>query len=194
MNLGDIYVISSPSGKCYIGQCVQYLSNGKKWGYQKRYKHHVRDAMVRTYRKKDCRFLNNAIRKYGPDKMTLEKIMTCNISELDELEAYHIEEYYTLAPNGYNLVVGGANSRQSEETKKRRSLSMIGKNRGRILNKRKRKFSEDNILPKYLCRLRGKYNGYCIQNHPTLKRKRFIDSSLTIEQKLKLAQIYLKSK
>ena len=28
----DIYYIKSPSGKGYIGQARQYLSNGNKWG------------------------------------------------------------------------------------------------------------------------------------------------------------------
>ena len=38
MNLGEIYCIISPSNKKYIGQCVKYLSNGKKWGYLNRWR------------------------------------------------------------------------------------------------------------------------------------------------------------
>ena len=33
MDIGEIYCITSPSNKKYIGQCVKLLSNGKKWGY-----------------------------------------------------------------------------------------------------------------------------------------------------------------
>ena len=28
-NLGEIYCLTSPSGKKYIGQCCKYLSSGK---------------------------------------------------------------------------------------------------------------------------------------------------------------------
>ena len=70
MNSGDIYCITSPSGKQYVGQCVKYLSNGKKWGYQSRFKAHIRDAYNPD--KDYCRVLNAAIRKYGPDNMILE--------------------------------------------------------------------------------------------------------------------------
>ena len=31
-NLGEIYCLTSPSGKKYIGQCVKELVSGKKWG------------------------------------------------------------------------------------------------------------------------------------------------------------------
>lgn len=30
MNLGEIYCLTSPSNKKYVGQCVKILSNGKK--------------------------------------------------------------------------------------------------------------------------------------------------------------------
>ena len=41
---GDIYCVTSPSGKMYVGQCVQTLSNGKKWGFKQRWNQHLRDA------------------------------------------------------------------------------------------------------------------------------------------------------
>ena len=75
-NLGDIYIITSPSGNQYVGQSVQYLSSGKKWGYERRFKQHVTDA---TNGKDYCRLLNNAIRKYGVDNMKIERLIVCEI-------------------------------------------------------------------------------------------------------------------
>jgi hypothetical protein len=47
MELGDIYCITSPSGKKYIGQSKQKLSNGKKWGYLRRWNDHISDSKKR---------------------------------------------------------------------------------------------------------------------------------------------------
>lgn len=193
MDKGDIYVISSPSGKIYIGQCVQYLSNGNKWGYINRFKSHIRDAYSggRDY----CRLLNHAIRKYGPDKMIVEKVLECSIDELDELEKYHIETYGSLAPHGYNLTTGGSNSRQSDETKEKRRLSMIGKNLGKIYPRAIRKRTEDKTLPKYLRSYIDKSGkqGYRIQHHPHLKNKSFLSKYKSQEEKLDMALEYLRS-
>lgn len=190
-DFGDIYVITSPSGKQYVGQCVQYLSNGKKWGYLNRYASHIKDAL----KGKDyCRLLNNAIRKYGPDNMKIERIITCKVEEMDTFERQYIEEYKTLTPNGYNLTTGGEScSRQSEETKERRRQSMIGKNVGKVYEKRKRKREEDSNLPKYIRFYLDKSGktGYRISHHPELKDRSFVSKYLSMEQKLKDAINYL---
>lgn len=189
-NTGDIYVITSPSGKQYVGQCVQFLCNKRPWGYTNRFKQHVRDA----YEGKDyCRLLNNAIRKYGKENMKLEKMLSCNINQLDILENYYINKLNTMTPNGYNLVTGGSNSRQSEETKQLRRESMMGKNKGKIYPKRTRIREEDVILPKYLRHYKDKNGkeGYRISNHPLLKGKSFVSKYISMENKLKLAMDYL---
>ena len=86
-------------------------------------------------------------------------------------------------------------TRQSDETKELRRQSMIGKNLGKILNKRPRIREEDNSLPKYL-----RYNidssgkeGYRINNHPTLKDKSFVSKYISLEIKLQMALTYLNS-
>ena len=48
-NNGEIYCLTSPSGKKYVGQCVKQLSSGKKWGYIQRWKDHIRDANSKNY-------------------------------------------------------------------------------------------------------------------------------------------------
>lgn len=190
MNKGEIYCITSPSNKKYIGQCVKFLSNNKKWGYINRWKQHCTDAING---KDYCRLLNNAIRKYGCTTFKIEVIKECNIDELDYYENLYINKFNTLTPNGYNLISGKSNSRQSIETKELRRESMLGKNKGKIYNKRLRKRSVDNILPKYLRFYTDKSGkeGYRISNHPSLSDKSFVSKKLTLEEKLSLAFQYL---
>lgn len=188
--MGDIYCLTSPSNKKYIGQCVQNLSSGKKWGYLKRWYQHCYEAKTN---KGFCRLLDNAIRKYNPDSFKVELLRECSIEELDYYEQYYISICNTLTPNGYNLTTGKSESRQSEETKRKRSESMIGKNKGKSLQKRIRQREEDSNLPKYL----RSYNdssgksGYRVNNHPVLKDKSFVSKKLSDNEKLNLALEYL---
>jgi len=80
--LGEIYCITSPSGKKYVGQCVKKLSNGKNWGHINRWKDHIRDSNGRDC----CRLLNLSIRKYGPENFKIELLIECKIEELDFLK------------------------------------------------------------------------------------------------------------
>ena len=188
-NNGEIYCLTSPSGKKYVGQCVKQLSSGKKWGYIQRWKDHIRDANTKNY----CRQLNNAINKYGSENFTIEVIKECNIYELNYYEEHYIKLYNTLSPNGYNLTSGGSVCRQSEETQILKRKSMIGKNVGKIFPKRPRLREEDNALPKYVRYYRdhsGK-EGYRVSNHPILKEKSFLSKKLPLEIKLELALKYL---
>lgn len=186
---GEIYCITSPSNKKYIGQCVKKLSSGKNWGYISRWKEHIRDSKDRNY----CRLLNSAIKKYKPENFKLEILKECIIEELDFFEKYYIENYNTMTPNGYNLTSGGGVTRYSEETNKLKSISMIGKNLGKRHPKRTRIREVDNELPKYLRYykdLTGK-EGYRISNHPNLKDKSFVSKYILLEDKLQNALNYL---
>jgi group I intron endonuclease len=191
MNMGDIYCLTSPSGKKYVGQCVQILSNGRKWGYLNRFEAHCRDAY--NPNKDYCRVLNAAIRKYGRDNIVIELLTECTIDKLDFTENYYIVLLNTLSPNGYNLTTGGSLSRQSDETKEKRSVSMIGKNLGNVYPKKDRFDPADNNLPKYLRHYRdstGK-EGYKVCSHPKLKARSFVSKYETMEIKLEKAIDYL---
>jgi group I intron endonuclease len=188
-NDGEIYCLTSPSGKKYIGQCVKQLSNGKKWGCIQRWKEHIRDSNSTNY----CRLLNNAIIKYGSSCFEINVIKECKIDELNYYEQHYITLYNTLSPNGYNLTTGGSMCRQSEETQMLKRISMIGKNLGKQLPKRSRLRTEDNNLPKYLRYYTdhlGK-EGYRISHHPLLKDKSFLSKKIPLEEKLQLALEYL---
>lgn len=190
MNLGEIYCITSPSNKKYVGQCVKLLSSGKKWGYLCRWKQHIRDAING---KNYCRLLNNAIRKYEPENFTVDLIHKCEIKNLDYFENLYITEFNCMTPNGYNLTSGKSDSRQSDETKELRRKSMMGKNLGKVLDKRPRKRPEDSELPKYLryyLDSSGK-EGYRISHHPNLKEKLFASKYTSLEDKLQMAMEYL---
>lgn len=191
MDKGDIYLITSPSGKEYIGQAVKFLPSGKKYGYIGRWNGHKNEA---KNNKNYCRVLDHAIRKYGFESFSLSLIETVNIEDLDKRENYWIERKNTMSPNGYNLTTGKSNSRQSLETRELRRKSMIGKNKGKLLPKMKRIRDEDSELPKYVRSYYDKSgkSGYRISNHPNLKDKSFVSKKLSMEEKLKLALQYLR--
>ena len=189
--LGEIYCLTSPSNKKYIGQCVQYLSSGKKHGTIARWKHHINEA---KNNKNYCVCLDNAIVKYGADNFKVEVIKICPIGELNYWENYYIEEYNTLKPGGYNLTTGKSFSRQCDETRDKRRKSMIGKNKGKVLSKRNRKREEDNDLPKYVRHyVDVRKEGYRVSQHPLLKDKSFLKKSLSMDEKLELAIAYINS-
>jgi len=190
--LGEIYCITSPSGKKYVGQCVKKLSSGKKRGYLSRWKEHITDSNTRDY----CRLLNSSIRKYSPENFTIEVLTECPIEELNYYEKYYISLLNTIAPNGYNLTDGGNSCIQSKETNELKRKSMIGKNKGKIYPKRIRKYIDDTDLPKYVRHYKdssGK-EGYRISNHPNLKDKSFLSKKISMKEKLNLALEYLNEK
>jgi hypothetical protein len=181
--MGDIYLLESPSEKKYIGQTVKHFNSGKKSGYLARWKAHISEAKRNI---NYSRLLDNAIRKYGSNNFKISLICECNtFEELNEKEKYYITFYNSLSPNGYNLTTGGnVNNKQSIESCLKKSQSLMGKNLGRILEKRERKNPEDNNLPKYV---RSIKDGYRISNHPSKVDKTFRSKKLTMPEKLKLA-------
>jgi group I intron endonuclease len=123
--VGHIYKITNnTTNLSYIGQCVSHFSNGRKHGYLNRWKTHIKNSK----NKNDCRLLGNSINKYGENDFTITLVEICNLEELNKKEAYYINHFNTLHPNGYNLMTGGGNGRiHSEETKQKMSISRTGK-------------------------------------------------------------------
>jgi hypothetical protein len=110
MLLTDIYVITNTiTNKKYVGQANSHRLNHAKYrpfGYTRRLKDHISEAVCNT-KKKQCKLLNNSIRKHGPDNFKVELIQRCLPESANDLEERLISEYKTLAPNGYNLSDGG---------------------------------------------------------------------------------------
>ena len=121
---GVIYKLTSPSGKVYIGQSINFKNRLNKY--------------KNTTTKSIGNYLFNAIQKYGFDNFNVEILavieldddITVTKMELDRLEIYYIQKLDSFN-NGYNLTAGGGGSFKriiSEETRMKISTSNKGKN------------------------------------------------------------------
>lgn len=92
-----IYKITSPAGKVYIGQTINFESRMTK------HKSVSECPNAKGY----STILCNAIRKYGWANMKREIICVCSGDVVSQNEQYLIKVYNSLVPNGYNMTVGG---------------------------------------------------------------------------------------
>jgi len=160
--MGCIYIATcKANGKSYIGQTRTRLKT--------RQKEHLRTAM----RKKSSyvSVFQQAIAKYGTQ--AFEWAVMCEVDPaeyhtLDELEVLAIEINQTLLPNGYNMKTGGGS--------------------GVCILPRKRKRSEDTVLPKYI---RSCPDGFHVNHHPSGQQTAFTSKALGSEDKLQLAKGWL---
>ncbi len=131
---GIIYMITNiATGMKYVGQTVSHRLNKGKYrpfGMIGRFNDHMSEAINNT-KKKQCSFLNNAIRKYGRESFVVELIETCNVSQLNSQEEYYIASKNTLYPGGYNLTKGG----KSMYLKPSSNSTNIPKNRGGCISR-----------------------------------------------------------
>lgn len=98
------------SGMTYVGQTKDIQ---KRWAYHSK-----------AYSHNNCRYLKNAIQKYGKEHFSFEIIGAYNLKEdLDNAEEYFISYYNCLAPNGYNLMTGGSHKVSALSEESRRLLS-----------------------------------------------------------------------
>lgn len=113
-----IYIIKNKiNNKVYIGQTTRSL----EW----RFSHHK--AQINC--KNQCSALYSAFKKYGVENFWIEGIEQGDFTaeELNEKEIYYIQKYNSVSPNGYNLQLGGKCFGVSEETKKKMSEKMKGR-------------------------------------------------------------------
>jgi group I intron endonuclease len=106
---GEIYLVTNlVNGKKYIGQTRR--------GIERRWVDHCSAA-----RTTPGYMLHRAIRKYGCEKFSVEKISVAkNQDELNRAEIAAIAQYDTTGKNGYNLTSGGqAGARLTDESKAR---------------------------------------------------------------------------
>lgn len=91
--MGIIYKYTSPSGKSYIGQTKQSITQRRK------------DSNGSGYM--GCTSFYHAIQKYGLKNFILEILEEVEDEKLNEREQYYIAKFNTQIPNGYNLTKGG---------------------------------------------------------------------------------------
>ena len=94
----------------YIGQTISTLR--KRWGQHCSTKRGAMDM---------------AIVKYGKENFTIKAIDKAkSLEELNEKEIFWIKHYNTIAPNGYNLTVGGNSGKRTPETGRKISKAVTG--------------------------------------------------------------------
>lgn len=128
-----IYLIKNNlNNKHYVGQTTQKRIE-RRWQSHYHLKKNLRNPPP----------IMLAISKYGKDNFTFTVLASCSSQEdLDELERKYIAEYNCLAPNGYNLMAGGASGYVfHEETLKRMSEIKKG---SVLLEETKNKMSESH--------------------------------------------------
>ena len=84
-------MLTSPSGKSYIGQTIRSI--------EERFKAHQKESSR-------CMAIYNAIKKYGWENFEKD-YYECPYEDLNFDEELLIREMGTLAPKGYNLKEGG---------------------------------------------------------------------------------------
>ena len=148
---GSIYkIINNINGKTYIGQTIRPIIQ--------RFHGHC------CCNKKTA--ISLAIRKYGKDNFTIEELaVASNKEELNDLEKTLIKSHNTLAPNGYNIALGGNGSGQaSEATRQKMSQMRKGKpghNKGKhwkVLNPPK-EYKSKNLSPETYAKIAYKNTG-----------------------------------
>lgn len=176
--MGFIYLITSPSGKKYIGQTIQTI--------EKRWKQHI-DSSKKIY-KDHCKVLNKSLRKYDINLFTIEVLEECVNSELDTKEIEYIEKFNTIVPNGMNIKKGGSKGTHHEDTKKQISETLKGRKVTLETRQKMSKSSKEDDLPMYLIKIS---NGYRVCNHPMGLDKRFITTKKCDEYNYSRAIEYL---
>ena len=123
-----IYRALFPNGKCYVGQ---------SWNYEKRLRAHKC--------RNNCRHFANARDKHGWDNIVWSVLAECDTqSTADYLEKHYIV-FYDSVDNGYNLALGGASGKHSEETKRRMSKNNARARKGKKhTNEARQKISKNN--------------------------------------------------
>jgi hypothetical protein len=130
--MGYIYILTSPSGKIYIGQTTRPI--------EKRLEEHE------TGQSTSCRGIYGAIQKYGWENFEKEWY-ECPDEDLNKHEKWMVTLMITLTPDGYNLKEGGGNrGKLSEETKQKISGKLLNITKS---NKHKQNISKAKIGEKH---------------------------------------------
>lgn len=107
--MGCVYLITSPSGKQYVGMTTRTVA--ERWA------EHSEEARCGS-----DRFLHRAMRKYGVKAFNLDVLHQNEVEQvLHQLEMEEIFRRKTLAPSGYNMTEGGEGGRHCQAVRARMS-------------------------------------------------------------------------
>jgi hypothetical protein len=167
MDGGEIYLVTCIETKLqYVGATQKWSSEKNiPWGIEQRWKCHISDAAIEQKYNRNCSLLHQDINKYGLESFIVEKIIDCDLKEMDELEQKYIAEYNTIHPNGYNMSIGGKKTTFCELARQNMSEGQLGK---RYTHEIDRKNAEDKELPKYISSIRrnNELLGYQVKKFP----------------------------
>lgn len=91
------------------------------------------------------RLVKTAVEDFGRDAFVYEILETdVPPDDLLDSEAFYIQKFDCVSPNGYNLTTGGKHPAYSEEARSAISKSLTGKKRGLQTDEHRRKISESN--------------------------------------------------
>lgn len=167
----EIYkIICIISNKSYIGQAVSHILNRgkfKRYGMKGRFNSHVSEAF--STKKNQCHYLNASIRKYGKNNFKLELLGKCSLDEADRVEGEYIIRENTMFPNGYNLKLGTATTRLSEEGRKRVSRGVQKYYEEAKIKRFENVKIDENNLEQYIKVLKrdGEHFGYYVYANKT---------------------------
>jgi hypothetical protein len=185
---GHIYLITNTTTNTYyVGQTLSHRKNHNKYrpfGFMGRFKDHLSEAICNT-KKKQCTYLNNAIRMYGKEAFQCELLMICPRVDLDNQEIYHIKKYNSLYPNGYNLTYGGKTCKKIKtvientcpiNTPKKRGgcMSRSKETREKMTNRLKEVMGTPEAREKQMRRSQ--------EQHSTMKLSKFIGVNIDMNQ------------
>jgi len=186
---GDIYLITClETNKQYVGQAKHYVGKSlKPHGANGRWHRHISKAKNSP----DNRFSENTlwydIKKFGSEKFKIEVLEVCEVQNLSEREAYHIENNNTLYPIGYNIIDGKPKNPVDKKFSEasRQNISKLHK-------------KTQPELPMYMVYIKAREihdsgEGYAIINHPKSRSKYFTSKKLSLEEKYNLALQYLQN-
>jgi len=187
----EIYKITNiVNKKIYIGQAVSHILNHKKYrpyGMEGRFRCHISEAFSK--KKKQCYYLNNAIRKYGLSNFVLELVKICKLEVSDQIESEEIYKNNSMYPNGYNLNSGGKSSSHTVESKKRVSLGVINYYQDKKINKFLGLLPDDidNDIEKYIKPLNRNNTQYGWYVYIKRKKADFGGVHITLDESRKMA-------
>jgi group I intron endonuclease len=211
---GEIYMLTLPNNKRYIGQAQCFKGKGKtrrNHGTSGRLREHIRSAKNNSHL-----IIHRAINKYGAHNVKVKTLFICPKTELNYYEVKFIRKYNTLHPAGYNLTTGGnlwnfadvVRRRIAANTPSGEKNSFYGKHfteemkdKMRMTLSKNPRTEHNNGLPMYvfyykrLNKLKNSSSikeGYEVRNHPKIKQKCFCSMKIPMEEKLQLALNHIK--
>ena len=146
-------IINKINGKTYIGQTTRNIEI--RWNEHKS-----------RSRKGDGK-LSRAMRKYGVENFTISTIYEAsNLEDLNKMEETLIYKYNT-TQNGYNIRIGGENSKRSKETRLKISKAKLGKKNPHVSASNRRRAGEKRNSDSRIGNTHARKAIICINNNIT---------------------------